>query len=186
MKIALKENERVRQIYRQSPFVLIHPLGVSVILIGLFGYALFRFSDITVLRNVLLLIILGVLLYGFRIFLIWRLNQYVVTNQRLLNYSQKGLFDQTIVETPHERILNVSYQTEGIISRIAGYGDVVVQVVGLIEPIIFKNIDTPLEIKDYLWEMHKRIVKDLGNNVYGETDATHLQEQVGYTKNNHA
>ena len=55
---------------------------------------------------------------------------------------------------------------------------------GLIEPIVLKNIATPLPIKDYLWEMHKRIAQDKSNSVFGESDATHLQEQVGYTKNN--
>jgi len=85
-------------------------------------------------------------------------------------------------------VLNVSYKTEGIVSRIVGYGDVVVQVVGLIEPIVLKNIATPMPIKDYLWEMHKRLAQDKskghGTAVFGETDETEVQEQVGYTKNN--
>jgi hypothetical protein len=185
MKIALKDNERIRQIYRQSPFVLIHPVGLSLILLMLVGYLMFRFSPTGILQSLFLAVAFFILVHALRAYIIWRLNQYIVTNQRLLQYSQKGLFDQTVVETPHERILNVSYKTEGVVSRVIGYGDVVVQVVGLIEPIILKNIDTPLQIKDYLWEMHKRIAKDKGNSVYGETDATHVQEQVGYTKNNH-
>ena len=185
MKIALKDNERIRQIYRQSPWVLVRPLGLSVIVIALVGYLAFRFSVQGSLQLLLLIAVILIFLHALKIFVIWRLNQYVVTNQRLLHYWQKGLFDQTVTETPHERILNVSYKTEGMISTVIGYGDVVVQVVGLIEPIVLKNIDEPMEIKDYLWEMHKRIDKDKGNSVYGEADATHVQERVGYTKDNH-
>ncbi len=100
----------------------------------------------------------------------------------MLHYGQKGLFDQTVIETPHERVLNVSYKTEGVTSTILGYGDVVVQVVGLMDPIILKNISTPMEIKDYLWEMHKRLAQDKSNNLYADSDATHMQEHVGYSK----
>ena len=189
MNIALKDFEHIRQVYRQSPFVLIHPLLISAIVIILPLYAVLRYaSEIGALRSVFLLWTVGVLIYSFRIIIIWRLNTYVITNQRIVHYAQKGLFDQTVTETPHERVLNVSYKTEGIISRVVGYGDVVVQVVGLMEPIILKNIATPLAIKDYLWEMHKRLAQDKSRNqsdsVFGETDATHVQEIVGYTKKN--
>jgi Bacterial PH domain len=186
MKIALKDMEHIRQIYRQSPFVLVHPVGLSGLVIILPLYAIIRFN---VWRGFLGYALIGlsllVLMHALRVFIIWRLNTYVITNQRLLHYGQKGLFDQTVTETPLERILNVSYKTEGIISTMIGYGDVIVQVVGLMEPIILKNIDTPMAIKDYLWEMHKRIASDKSGSVFAEADASHVQESVGYTKNNH-
>ncbi len=184
MKISLKENERIRQVYRQSPWVLVHPVGLPFIVLALLGYLAFRFSIQGPLRFIMLGVIVLLILHALKLYIIWRLNQYVITNQRILHYSQKGLFDQTVTETPHERVLNVSYKTEGIISRLIGYGDVVVQVVGLMEPIILKNIDEPMEIKDYLWEMHKRIAQDKGNTVYQDSDATTIQEHVGYTKRN--
>lgn len=184
MKIALKDYEHIRQIYRQSPLTLIHPMLVSGVAILAPLYAVLRYGPAGPLRTILFVWIILVLGHALRIFIIWRLNTYIITNQRILHYAQKGLFDQTVTETPHERVLNVSYKTEGATSRILGYGDVVVQVVGLMEPIILKNIDTPIEIKDYLWEMHKRISKDKSGEVFGETDATHIQETVGYTKKN--
>ncbi|HEX3095750.1 MAG TPA: PH domain-containing protein [Patescibacteria group bacterium] len=185
MNIALKDHERIRQIYRQNPFVLIHPVGLSVISIAIITYMMFRFQLTGLFRTVVVAAILLIVLHAIRILILWRMNQYVITNQRILHYLQKGLFDQTVTETPHERILNVSYKNEGLISTMVGFGDVVVQVVGLMDPIVLKNISQPMEIKDYLWEMHKRIAKDMGNAVYGDTDATHVQESVGYTKNNH-
>ncbi len=189
MNIALKDFEHIRQIYRQSPYILLHPLIISFVAIALPLYSVFRYaSGNSALRNAILIWSVGVILYTFRIILIWRLNTYVITNQRIIHYAQKGLFDQTVTETPHERVLNVSYKTEGFVSRVLGYGDIVVQVVGLMEPIILKNMDTPIPIKDYLWEMHKRLAKDSSkyqqDTVFGESDATHVQEQVGYTKKN--
>jgi uncharacterized membrane protein YdbT with pleckstrin-like domain len=182
MNIGLKDMEHIRQVYRQSPFVLIHPVGLSALIFIVIGYLGIRFSVEGPLRMVFYAALIATALHMIKVFIIWRRNTYVVTNQRLLIYSQKGLFDQVVVETPHERILNVSYRTEGIVSSMVGYGDVVVQVVGLMEPMILKNIAMPMEIKDYLWEMHKRLAQDKKDNVYGNTDATHIQERVGYTK----
>lgn len=189
MNIALKDFEHIRQVYRQNPFVLIHPLLISAVVLILPLYAVLRYAaGNSALRSALLILAAGVLAYAARLVIIWRLNTYVITNQRIIHYAQRGLFDQTVTETPHERVLNVSYKTEGFISRVVGYGDVIVQVVGLMEPIILKNLSDPLPIKDYLWEMHKRISEDKSRAhsgaVFGETDATHVQEQVGYTKNN--
>ena len=182
MKIALKDMEHIRQIYRQSGFVLFHPLILSFLAIVVPAYLVFQYEVSSFVNTLLWIWIIVVIGHAFRVFIIWRLNRYVVTNQRLLHYAQKGLFDQAVTETPHERVLNVSYKTEGIISSIFRYGDVIVQVVGLMDPIILKNISTPMEIKDYLWEMHKRLAQGKNNNIYADTDAAHMQEQVGYSK----
>lgn len=182
MNIGLKDMEHIREVYRQSGFVLIHPLGLSLLLAVVLSYLGYRFGVAGPLKYVLFIAIAMAVLHALKVFIIWRRNTYVVTNQRLLIYSQKGLFDQVVVETPHERILNVSYRTEGIFSSIFGFGDVIVQVVGLMEPMMLKNISIPMEIKDYLWEMHKRLADNKKNNIYADSDATHMQERVGYTK----
>lgn len=174
--------EHIRQIYRQSPFVLLHALILSFLAIVIPAYLIFKYDAPGFIVTLLWAWIIVVTAHLLRVILIWRLNRYVVTNQRLLQYTQKGFFDQKVIETPHERVLNVSYQTEGFVSYVFGYGNVVVQVVGLMEPIVLKNISTPMEIKDYLWEMHKRVAENQNNNLYANTDASHLQERVGYSK----
>lgn len=182
MKIALKDMEHIRQIYRQSPFVLVHPLIIAAIAILAPLYLVFVYDFPSFIHTLLWAWIILVFLYSLRLIIIWRLNTYVVTNQRILHYNHKKLFDQTVTETPHERVLNVSFTVEGVIPTVLRYGDVIVQVVGLVDPIILKNIDQPMEIKDYLWEMHRRLTEDNHKAVYGESDASHIQERVGYSK----
>jgi hypothetical protein len=184
MNIALKDFEHIRQIYRQTPYVLVQKAGLSALILLLLVYMAVRFQAAGGLRVVLIIAMVGILGHILREVILWRLNRYVITNQRILHYAQRGLFDQTVTETPHERVLNVSYNTQGAFSTVLGYGNVVVQVVGLMEPIILKNISMPMEIKDYLWDMHTRVVSDQKGKVYAETDATHVQERVGYTKHN--
>lgn len=182
MKIALKDLENIRQIYRQSGFVLTHTFVLSFFALAIPVYLSFRYEVPQFVNTLLWVWAIVVVIHAIRAVIIWRLNRYVITNQRLLSYGQKGFFDQIVVETPHERILNVSYKTEGAFSTILGFGDVIVQVVGLVDPIVLKNISTPMEIKDYLWEMHKRLASNKNNNIFADTDATHIQEQVGYSK----
>lgn len=86
------------------------------------------------------------------------------------------------METPLERVLNVGYKSKGFISAIFDYGNVEVQVVGLVDSVTLKNIPNPAAIKDYLWEMHKRVIaKPIA---FDQDDITHFQEKIGYTKKN--
>lgn len=182
MKITLGEMEYIRQVYRQSQFILFVPITVTVLLI-IFLYILLELYGFSGLAKTVLLVtcILGIIYLSKKI-IIWWFHQFVVTNKRLILYQHTGLFKQVVVETPHERILNVSYKTTGLFSTIFNFGDVIVQVVGLVDPIILQNISQPMAIKDYLWEMHKRLAQAQSEQVFAHVDASHLQEQVGYSK----
>ena len=182
MRINLHEEENLRDVYRQHPMVLIKPLILSVLALGLPWYFLIRYELLYSFRwfaVLLAVVVLGLLL---RELIIWRNNKYVITNKRLLLYSHDGLFKRSVIETPLERILNVSYKTTGVISVVFDFGNVEVQVVGLIEPIILKYISDPETIKDYIWELHKRVASKAGT--YDAEDIQHYQEKVGYTKKN--
>lgn len=183
MDIALKQDEHIRETYRQSRFVLIHPITMSIFTVIIPWYFVLRYGGyggiITTVLWFWTFIVAIHLLY--EVYL-WYKNTYVVTNLRLIHYDQKSLFKKTVVETPHERVLNVSYKTEGIISSFVGYGNVEIQVVGLMEPMIMKNVNTPMEIKDYLWDMHARATKNKSDHAFSTDDIEHLQERAGYTK----
>ncbi len=179
MRAALHEMEHVRDIYHQSIFVLLKPIAITLLLILVPWYFVSQYSADS-LRRLLMFWSAAVFIYLIRTVVIRQLNSYVVTNKRLLKMSHDGLFKRTVVETPHERILNVSYKTTGLQSVLFRYGDVEVQVVGLVEPIILKDISHPAAIKDYLWQLHTRVATTQGK--YDADDIEHVQERVGYTK----
>src|SRR3546814_4664852 len=64
-------------------------------------------------------------------------------SKRLVHILHTGLFKKTVVETPLDRILNVSFRTTGILSTLFNYGDVLVEVVGLDHSLILKAIPGP-------------------------------------------
>ncbi len=180
MKLSLHELEHIRDTYHESAMVLLRPLLVSLLVAALPAYFAIEYHVGGNNRKLLLLISIAGLIYGIRELTIWRLNSYIVTNKRLIKLSHEGLFKRTVIETPHERILNVSYKTTGLFSVVFRYGDVEVQVVGLVEPIILKNITMPAAIKDYLWQLHNRVATNQGT--FSAGDVAHVQERVGYTK----
>jgi hypothetical protein len=179
-KFALLEDEKLRNIYRQSNLFIIKYVIYAGIIILLPTYLLWRYGLLSSYKGVIYILLIAAGLWLLREALIWYRNNYVITNQRLLLFEHDGLFKHTVIETPLERILNVSYKTTGVMSALWGYGDVEVQVVGLVEPVILKHIPDPEYIKDYLWQMHKRVTtKPI---TFQAQDIAHSQEQIGYTK----
>lgn len=179
-RIPLRPEEQLLRVYHQSAHVLLNPISLSlaaivVPLIPLVRYGLFR--EYLGLVLLYIIIVLGVLI---RKIIIWKFNKYIITNQRLIKTSHEGLFKRLVVETPLDRILNVSYKTTGMISVLLDFGDVEVQVVGLIEPILLKNIPYPAKIKDYLWQAHLEFSGQ--NSKLDREQIAHLQQQIGYTK----
>lgn len=180
MKIILLDSEQIRDIFRQSMVVFGRPLLISLIAIIFPWYFGVKYGLAENYSQGLWVWTIVVVIYFFRQVLVWRLNEYIVTNKRLFKIAHEGLFKRTVIETPLERILNVSYKTTGLLSVIFGFGDVEVQVVGLVEPIILRHISRPAKIKDYLWQLHGRVATNQGK--FEASDISHAQERMGYTK----
>jgi hypothetical protein len=60
------------------------------------------------------------------------------------------------VETPLERILNVSFQIKGFWQSLFRFGTVEVQAAGLTNPLTLKNVSQPDKVKDFLWKVHNQ------------------------------
>lgn len=181
-KLALLEGEHLRNVYRQSRLFLFRSMLVPAMVVLVPAYFLWRYELLSQYDTAVYLLAVGAGMWLLREVIIWYRNRYVLTSHRLILFAHDGLFKHTVIETPLERVLNVSYKTTGVYSALFGYGDVEVQVVGLVEPIILRHIPDPSAIKDYLWEMHKRVVKS--PIAFDSQNIAHYQEQVGYTKKN--
>ncbi len=173
----LYPDESIILTYRQTEMVLIKPL--LLISLGLYipWYLGIKFNVIAQYRVLFSLLTLAIALYGVRAYILWQRHQYVITTKRLIRLTHDGIFKKVVIETPLERILNVSYKTTGFWSSIMRYGDVEVQVVGLVEPLILSKVKEPSAVKDYLWRLHEEKSKPMTND-----DLVHMQEKVGYTK----
>lgn len=77
------------------------------------------------------LVWLGLLLVGVLGFLyiqmLWHFSYYLVTNQRVRQVRQKGLFRKTVVDLGLDKIQSISYEVPGIAGGIFGYGTLLLQ-----------------------------------------------------------
>jgi hypothetical protein len=90
------------------------------------------------------------LLIWAKIFYIWTdyyLDIWVVTDSRIVNIDQKGLFSREVSTLRVERIQDVTVEIHGIIATVLGFGNVLVQTAGESEEFLIKGIKNPERVK---------------------------------------
>lgn len=181
-KTILHPKEEVRHVYFESGVMVAKPILGWLVLFAILLYPLAVYELVGEFSRLVILIALIFAAVIFRRIFLWRLNRNILTNRRLIKIAHTGLMKRLVIETPLERILNVSYKTTGILSSLFRYGDVEVQVVGLMEPMVLKNISHPSVVKDYLWKLHLSTAPQ-HHHLAGDAREK-LQEEIGYTKHN--
>lgn len=69
---------------------------------------------------------LGVLGYLYSLML-WHFSYYLVTNERLRQVRQKGLFKKTVVDLELDNIQSISYGVPGMFGSMFNYGTILIQ-----------------------------------------------------------
>lgn len=98
---------------------------ILMIMIGV-GLTLLWPNNMMIFETFLALILVGVLgfLYSY---MLWYFSIYIVTNQRIRQISQRGLFKKSVVDLGLDKIQSISYGVNGIRAGLMGYGTIVVQ-----------------------------------------------------------
>lgn len=98
---------------------------ILMIMIGV-GLTLLWPNNMMIFESFLALILVGVLgfLYSY---MLWYFSIYIVTNQRIRQISQRGLFKKSVVDLGLDKIQSISYGVNGIRAGLMGYGTIVIQ-----------------------------------------------------------
>ncbi len=90
------------------------------------GLTLLWPNNMVIFEVFLALILVGVLgfLYSY---MLWYFSIYIVTNQRIRQISQRGLFKKSVVDLGLDKIQSISYGVSGIRAGLMGYGTIVIQ-----------------------------------------------------------
>jgi len=76
------------------------------------------------------------------------LDVWFVTNERLLSFEQKGLFNRQISELRLSRVQDVSVQVKGLLSTVFGFGQLYVQTAGAEERFFLRDVPQPYRVAD--------------------------------------
>lgn len=90
------------------------------------------------------------LLFFYIQFIDYYLDLWIITNDRIIDTEQKGLFAKTITELELFQIQDVTTNTNGILATIFKYGDLVIATASNTSTIIFHDIPNPDFIRQEL------------------------------------
>lgn len=96
---------------------------------------------------------LFVWLFMFHGFVDYYLDTWIVTNERIVNIEQKGLFSRTVSEQKLFRIQDVTSELNGVFPTVLNYGEVYVQTAGEKTRFIFKQVPDPQRVAKKIIEI---------------------------------
>lgn len=137
--ISLGPNENILMVIRRHWYALFRHTAIifvlTVVLVLIYYYSgSFRVGTITLeieygllLNFFLSLYALGIVLYALIVWADYYLDVWIITNQRLIDVEQHGLFSRTISELPMAKIQNVTLEIRGFFATILHFGNLKVE-----------------------------------------------------------
>ena len=93
---------------------------------------------------------LSIWLFAFLEVTDYYLDMWVITNERIINIEQEGLFHRTASELDLAAVQDVTAEIRGFLQTIFTYGNVFVQTAGERGRFHFKNINNPESVKEII------------------------------------
>lgn len=93
------------------------------------------------------------------LFLIWLsyyLNLQIITDRRIVDVDQTGLFSHTVSELHIENIEDVTSDTKGLFGTLFNYGMVYVQTAASIERFEFDNVPNPAAVERLILDLYEK------------------------------
>ncbi|MBQ3352384.1 PH domain-containing protein [Candidatus Saccharibacteria bacterium] len=122
-----REGEEVKFIFRRHISTANKGILFLIVMVGLGIVPMIMWpGDARMFWIFLGCVIVGILglVYGY---MLWYFSIYIVTNERIRQISQKGLFKKTVVDLGLNKIQSISVSTPGLIAGIMGYGTILIQ-----------------------------------------------------------
>jgi hypothetical protein len=156
--IRLNPNETILAVYHRHWFILF----LNLFLIGFVGiiaivavFILRRYVSAFAtypLGNILLWIgvvaLQGAWIAAFVKITDYWLDTWIVTNERIIDIEQKGLFKRDITEFKLNKVQDVSFEIKGIIPTLLVYGNLRITTAGFDRNCIFWTVPNPQQIKN--------------------------------------
>jgi len=162
--IKRKPGEKVVFFLRRHPIIFIGEILLVVVLtavpIGVWLGIRGIWPDLlagAVSRPVLVLLAsayyLTVWVFFLGLFTDYYLDGWIVTDDRILNVEQHGLFSRTISELDLAKVQDVTSEVNGVLPFVFNYGSVHVQTAGEVGRFVFEQIPRPHEIRKNILDL---------------------------------
>lgn len=102
---------------------------------------------------------LGILLFFvvmFYAWIGWNFSIYIMTNQRFIQMSQKGLWKRSVIDIGLDKIQTISYEVNGLQETLLGFGTIVIQT--YVGELVIHEVHHPKHIQKQM----SHILRELG------------------------
>ncbi len=99
-------------------------------------------------------------IFSFLLWIDYSFDVWIITNERIVNIEQKGLFVRHISELNFSRVQDVTATVEGLLPTVLNYGDVLVQTAGEEKRFTFRQVADPYQVKDIVMKLSKSVLDD--------------------------
>jgi membrane protein YdbS with pleckstrin-like domain len=96
---------------------------------------------------------LFIILFFFHCFIDYYLDVWIITNKRIVNIEQKGLFARVVSEQKLSRVQDVTSEVQGLLPTLFGYGNVYIQTAGEEQRFNFWQVDDAHQIARTIHEV---------------------------------
>lgn len=168
-----QENEEVKLLLRQHPFILIRQNIIYLfyfivpLILYLLGKSYFAFILSFPIYPIFILLISLYYFFFLFFFLIEWVDYYfdawIVTDRRLIDVEQIGLFRRSVSETRLEKMQDVSFEIKGLFGTIFHYGLISVQTAGAAQNFTINKVSDPAKIKTILLNLYDERIKSVGS-----------------------
>jgi len=148
---SLRENEQLLRVVRHAPSV-IFPHVLICFLIMVLDFFLMYYLFLQGWWGVALFggVIVVVIFYVLRVLFLYRANRFIITNQRLVDVEQVGVFEKFINEFPYAKIIEAKATVKGVGPTIFHYGDIRLTMRDDLGPYELYKIPNPLELQNFI------------------------------------
>ncbi len=158
MYLALHDNEKVIAVFRKHWLFLagrIISLATTIVVPYILYYLIVTYTHITITERlsaffelVYLFMILALWVGFFITYTNFRLDAWILTNDRLMDIDQVALFTRTISTLQLDKVQDITLKKNGLMDEYFGIGKLIVQTAGELEEFVIPNIADPDSVKE--------------------------------------
>ena len=163
----LLPDEKLIKLYRRHPITLfglymgvaitfIIPLSAYLFIRGMLGDFFETEAGLTLFVLFVSVFLLFALLFMFQQFLDHWLDVWILTNRRIINIEQTGLFTRVRAEVRLYRVQDVTSEIKGVMRHMFNYGMVFTQTAGERMRFTFEDIPEPKEASKLILQLAER------------------------------
>ena len=138
---------------RKGFYLLLIPFAISAI------PPLIWQSDLELFLLPIAGLVLGLMLFSYH-YVLWYFTVYIVTDQRIRQVTQRGLFGKDVIELRLSKIQNISYNIPGFSGEVFQFGTIVIQT--FVGDLVIHQVEHPDKIYNKLQDAVNAAIVDQG------------------------